>query len=399
MENKDTFTKFILFSIIGSSIIAVLIITLVFFKGREKEILNAKDAPRYMAKIDLNGATEASGRNISCTKEKEGCFITLPTATRKDGEVLGFSLNKDDKLPMYSTGEVVSIDHDTTFYVISYETFLLHIADVETDYLEENNLTCNAYNHEESCSVKIPLFNKEGYENRGYSTSEMSLTGFIFPNDEYTLSRDVKLYPIYGTISRSRSIKVDKTITLGKTIIEVEKGCREEDVNTLLSYIEEIEDIAPFLLVGGKISFLTDKTFDEIWGTNFVGMNFGPRSLRSLDVRCSNRAYNNYYATIVHELTHSWDFYYATKLDKNISSESDIINLFNKYLNDFQRPFRSYSYSNIYEFLADAMRYYYFKYYVPTTGFSNLDYPSDIKKTLEKYVCIASNNYNKDKCK
>ena len=98
-------------------------------------------------------------------------------------------------------------------------------------------------------------------------------------------------------------------------------------------------------------------------------------------------------------MAHSWDFYYAMKLGNNISSQNDIINLYNKYKEKDNRPFRDYSYSNIYEFFADAVKYYYFKYKVPTAGFKNLDYPSDIKKALEKYICISKNDYDESKCK
>ena len=128
-------------------------------------------------------------------------------------------------------------------------------------------------------------------------------------------------------------------------------------------------------------------------------MNYGPKSLRSVDVRCSPNSFNDYYATMVHEMAHSWDFYYGLKTGKNISSQNDIINLFSKYSKAKNRPFRDYSYSNIYEFVADMMRYYYFKYYVPTYGFKSSVYPSDIKKALEKYICISKNDYQEDKCK
>ena len=129
-------------------------------------------------------------------------------------------------------------------------------------------------------------------------------------------------------------------------------------------------------------------------------MNYGPRGLRSVDIRCSDTVYNDYYATMVHEMAHSWDFYYANRLGSNISSQNDIINLYSKYKDmKSNRPFREYSYSNIYEFFADMVRYYYFKYYVPKSDFKELNYPSDIKNTLERYFCIAMNDYKEDKCK
>ena len=89
---------------------------------------------------------------------------------------------------------------------------------------------------------------------------------------------------------------------------------------------------------------------------------------------------------------------YITKYG-NITSQSDIINLYNKYSKLSNRPFRDYSYSNQFELLADMMKYYYFKYLVPRNGYKDLNYPNDIKEVLEKYICISKNNYNDEKCK
>ena len=83
----------------------------------------------------------------------------------------------------------------------------------------------------------------------------------------------------------------------------------------------------PFLLIGNKVSLLGNDLFTRIWGSSYAGMNFGPKSLRSVDIRCSNIPNNDYYATMVHEMTHTWDFHYASKLDNNITSQNDIINL------------------------------------------------------------------------
>ena len=153
------------------------------------------------------------------------------------------------------------------------------------------------------------------------------------------------------------------------------------------------------MLLGNKITFLSDSTFDEVWGSKYVGMNYGPKTLRSVDIRCSKTVYNDYYATMVHEMAHSWDFYYAKRLGDNISSQSDVINLYNKYKNQPRSIFREYSFINLYEFVADMMRYYYFKEYVPRTPYKNLDYPTDIKTSLEKYICISINDYVEGKCK
>lgn len=352
----------------------------------------------YTAKFDLNGASFIDTKFIRCKIENNRCYVTLPNAKRDNGIVLGYSDDKDATVAKYLPGSNVFLSDNVTLYVVSYKDNALTIPDEDIDYLEDNSLSCRAYNREKSCKITLPLYNKEGYENKGYSTSSESLTGFIYGGDEYSLSHDTVMYPIYSTSSRHQSIKVAKTLSYNNSFIEIEDGCEESVYKSLLEYLDGIQDNTSFLLLGNKISFLTDATFDEVWGTRYVGMNYGPKSLRSVDIRCSNRVYNDYYATMVHEMAHSWDFYYAKRLKDNISSQSDVINLYSKY-KDSNSIFREYSFSNLYEFVADMMRYYYFKYYVPRNPFNSLGYPTDIKATLEKYICISKSDYDEQLCK
>ena len=387
--------------VIGITILFSLIASLKFFANREQEIIMSEEIVRYRAKFDLNGATSIDNNMSTCSKEETGCFITFPKARRYNGVVLGYSDNANTHEVKYHVGDTISIEGDTTFYVISKEKISNVTIYNEYDYITNEDISCDIYNNEKSCYATLPLFSVTGYENRGYSTTKGSRVGFVFPNEQYEINKNkhVMLYPIYGTVSRGESINVSKTYNLKHSLIEIENGCDESIYNSFLKYIEEIEEKTPFLLIGSKISFLNEESFDRIWGANYVGMNFGPRNLRSLDLRCSTRFFNDYYATMIHEMTHSWDFYYATRVDGgNISSKSDITNLYNKYINKQNRPFRNYSYTSIYEFFADMMRYYYFKYIVPSPEFKDLSYPSDIKKTMEKYICIAKNDYDIERC-
>ena len=357
------------------------------------------DGNYYVAKLNLNGATSIEQKTIRCKKNDNGCYVTLPSAIRDNGIVLGYSDTKDDKEPKYNIGDEVFLTNNVDIYVISYQENTLTIASSNVDFIETSMLSCKAYNSSKTCKVTLPLYNKNGYENKGYSTSSESLTGFIYAKDEYEISKDTIIYPIYSTSSRHQSINVVKTFTYGDSFIEIESGCRESVYQELLSYLDEINVYTPYMLIGNKITFLVDDTFDEIWGSKYVGMNYGPKSLRSVDIRCSSRVINDYYATMVHEMSHSWDFYYAKRMGDNISSQSDVINLYNKYKVQKEALFREYSYSNLYEFTADMMRYYYFKYYVARNPFIKLDYPNDVKETLEKYICISKNDYTESLCK
>ena len=365
----------------------------------EEDMLNVADEPGYYRiSFNLNGSNMIEYKSLRCKSKDGSCSLTLPNATRNNGVVLGYSDNKNDLEAKYKIGDTITLTNNINLYAISYSQYELNIEKNGVDSLDKSSVSCKAYNGNRTCKVIIPNFNKIGYENKGYSTSSDSKSGFIYPGSEYELTESIVIYPIYSTSSRKRSLNIEKTFTYQDSIIEIEKGCKESVYKEYLKYLDGISKNTPYLLLGNKITFVVDSSFDEIWGATYVGMNFGPKSLRSVDIRCSATSYNDYYATMVHEMAHSWDFFYASKFGDNISSQSDIINLYSKYKNQSKKPFRDYSYSNIYEFVADMMRYYYFKYYVPKSPFKGLSYPTDIKKALEKYMCISKNNYDESKC-
>lgn len=402
MRRKNTTFDYLLYTLVTINILFLLISGYKKLVKNEEEILANIDSPdpnSYVVGIELNGADRVDSNRLICTKDEENnCIVHLPMAYRKGGKVLGYSSTPYSIVPEYSLDTDINLTNSMRLYVVSLKINNLYIDEDDIDYITNNNISCVMYNADKSCKVKLPVFNKIGYENKGYSSSIRSLTGFVYPNDYYELSEDKVLYPIYATSARHKTINVEKTLMINNSFVEIEKGCSESVYQEYLKYLNDIKEYAPYLLFGNKISLIGDEAFNEIWGKLYVGMNFGPRKIRAIDIRCSNMVYNDYYATMVHELSHSWDYYYSTKNSNNITSESDIINLFNKYSKLTNRPFRDYSYTSVYEFFADAVKYYYFKYLHPTDEYTRLAFPNDIKVVLEKYICIAKNDYNKDKC-
>jgi len=351
----------------------------------------------YTAIFQKNGADSIGKSSLNCELINDKCEIILPTIEKDNGIVLGWNI-EDTNYAKYQVGDKVELKDNQIFYAITYYENKLIINDSSLDYIENKEVSCKVYNNEKNCSVTIPSYNKIGYENRGYSIRKDSLTGTIFPNQTYKLKKDVILYPVYNTLTRGEVINVAKVISKYDFIIEIEDGCNSNVYNGYLNYIDKIYQKARYLLIGSKITFLNQKTFDSLWTSSYVGMNYGPNSLRLFDVKCPSELNINYYPTIVHELAHTWDFYYKNYFSKNISDENDFVNLYSKYKNLNNRPFREYSYSNIREFFADSVRYYYFKYIDPLYEYYVLDYPIDIKKAVEKYICIANNDYHNYDC-
>ena len=353
----------------------------------------------YKIKFDLNGADSITKNNINCIDTGNGyCKVKLPLATRKNGVVLGFSEDKNSKMPFYFMDMEIQINRELTLYVISYQVNILKIEDNNLDYIENKEIKCFAYNKNDSCQVTLPIYNKEGYEIKGYSTDSSSSIGEIYPKESFKITQNMIIYPIYDISNRLEVINVRKSLIFNGIILEIENDCKDELANRFLMYLEDIRKNAPYLLVNNKITFLGEKSYEKIWGNDSIAMNYGPQKYRSFDIICSNKL-NDYYASIIHELAHSWDFFSYSKMGSNITSNNDVIELFNKYTQQENRPFRNYSYSNIYEFFADALKFYYFKYVKPTYEYYNLNYPEDIKNIIEKYICFANNNYELEKCK
>ena len=397
-EIKKVLKLTCIFLIMIVSIASVLFLTDSLLQNQQEVATNPEIAG-YTVTIDLNGADKVARKSLQCTMEMEQCYVVLPNAIKDNGVVLGYSSYPNSTTPEFQIGDKINVTQNMKLYVVSKKTNTLYIEGKIVDNIDNRTLECSAYNKENRCMIEIPSFNVKGYENRGYSTSPNSLVGFIFPNEQYVISKDVTLYPIYGVNNHLQKLDIVSSYQYSDSIIEIENGCTENIYRQYLEYLEEISLKAPFLLLGNKISLLNDDSFDTIWGPNYVGMNYGPRNLRAVDIRCGTKLVNDYYGTMIHEFSHSWDFYYAFKTGNNLSNESDVINLYNKYSKLTERPFRAYSYSSIYEFLADSVKYYYFKFIVPRNEFDKLDYPSDIQKTIEKYICIAQNNYDIKQCK
>jgi len=356
----------------------------------------------YTAYFKSNGATNLENEKIDCKVVDNKCIITIPNATRTNGTIIGYNTDKNAKTALYHVNQQINLTDNITLYVISSQKLNLQINSDNLDYISNNNTSCTIYNQETSCNVKLPFYNKKGYEVRGYSLESNDNIGKYYPNYNYTLKdKNTILYPIFNTTNHKKVItNINKTLTLGKMVIDVENGCSENIYNSFFDDLNDIINYAPFLAIGSKISFLSIQTYNSIWGNSY-GITYGPAPLRSIDIRCPTSNPKYYTLILVHEMSHAWDYYYDNYFDGAIHEQSDIINLYDKYKNISNRPFRKTdSYKNVKEFFADMSAYYCLKYLLPNAdnNFKNHNYPDDIKEVMEKYICLAKNNYNNNAC-
>ena len=422
-------------SIIWTLILSIFVLSLIL-------IYKCISFSSYTITFVLNGADSISEKRASCSFSLRGCVITLPSIERKDGVAEGYSLDKSDTIARYKPGEKVVINSDMTLYGISYGERSLKIDASKVDYIEETEITCKSYNDTKTCKARLPLFNKIGYQNIGYSVEETKSTEGVnhvnaeyLPNEEYDIKESVTLIPRFENHSDEK-YDVNYVGEIHGNFVESGKDVASETVEKFKKYLEEIYVKAPYLYTNIKINLLSEKEFNKIWkdgtveGVTYIDLLTRPSKFGTIDIKSNrdSRDEEDNYHVIVHEMAHAWDSYFPFKINdiypKEISSkveklnftsykksklskQAEITDLYKKYYdgsyeskdwNNWEGVLSGYSNTNEGEFFAEMIALYYLKYIVPTGKFVNVNYPDDVKKVAEKYICIAKNNYHTSKC-
>ena len=423
--------------------------------------------------IKANSNVILNENNITCDFSLHGCIVTLPSFSANNGEAIGYSYNSNDTNAIYKIGDKINISKDTLLYTITSKKKVVVSFAKDYDHIENEQVSCTIYNEDNACKVRLPRFNKIGYQNIGYSTSQDTFSyensNLVYveylPGEEYYVSDNILLYPRYESYE-GHKYDINYSSQIYENYLEIEKDVSDYNINMYKKYLEEIHQNAPYLFVNVKINLLTENTFNPLWrheigynnfvtGMSYTSFNGWGRTSKwsTIDIKTNydilkasssefakNEIEDDYkYSVLVHEMVHTWDHYYGilfkgikpTEISKSneqiarnssyyseyydgmISSQSDIKNLYNKYLSMFneykeQKKMNSsleytgvlskYSFSNESEFVAEAFTHYYLKYLVPTGKYKNANIPDDIKTTIEKYICIAKNGYHNDGC-
>ena len=384
---------------------------------------------KYTITFTLNGASYINSKQKTCSFSLRGCIIELPQVVRDDGTIIGYNFDKDAHDAKYYPGDKLSINKDYDLYAISYKEIVISIDKNNTDYLEKDKLNCVVYNTGTSCKIKMPLFNKKGYQLEGYSEQKEigSALKSYFQNQEYEFDHSMTLYPNYNSKRSDKKSIVYNTnevyfVKDNSTIMEFENGLSQNTISNYKKIVDDIYNHWPYYFTGTKISIISSNTFQNVWGGNgsILGVNYSKGASndypisRSLDaiVLSKNDYMTNYYV-LVHELGHSFDQYYGYALNKpkvitkdyyskysthSIGAQSDMLSLYNKYKVMYTRPLRKYAYTSIHEFVAESFAYYYLTFVVPTEGYDSAKYPNDLKQVVEKYLCVAKHDYDTSQC-
>lgn len=177
---------------------------------------NNSNGQKVMVTFNKNGATGIGSTKLTCLKDGNSCQIKMPTITRSDGVVVGWSTDAKAKDAKIRANEVIKVSNDTTYYAISYENYVANFKKNGATSIGATSKKCKVYNKEGSCKIKTPSISRSGWEIVGWnviktSTSESTS---IKPNSELVL-----IYPksTYYALTK----KVNKlTIKNGSTTVD-----------------------------------------------------------------------------------------------------------------------------------------------------------------------------------
>ena len=377
----------------------------------------------------INSDTSASSetiKEISCYAiDNNGCNITIPNlSVNTNYQFLGWNTDSKLKEAKYLPNNTLLIKNDITLYAIVPKiiTITFNVSDnvagknvkaekfaftytdtngntvIEKEGIDNISTTCLSFNNE-GCKInKLPVIYAKGYMVHGYSKTiggkNMSATTTTFKEDT----------TIYARVGYYNSIEIGYANIAyqklyGSMMLEIETGISQTYINKVVSTLDKIYLYYPEVFYpGGKIFILNSNTYNRILKNAYsqinttAGHSITATNYNNCFIRVDSDL-NSMMETLVHEMGHSFD----NTFGKYISDTQELNDLYNKYKNMNNRPFRSYTYSNNMEFVADIFSATISNLMYQKTGeyihsyFHNI--PSDISALIVSNLSSKRSNY------
>ena len=272
------------------------------------------------------------------------------------------------------------------------------------NYIENDSISCYIKPKDNSCKIKLPIYNVEGSYNFFWSTEELPETDltnyewksqyFYGVGSTFELTQNTTFYPNtnayhsdwaneenqhYEPYYKYRKFDIIKSEKIGNTIFEFENGIPESYINQYINQMKQIYTDIPWIFVPTKVFALTEKTYNsysiaygltqnfynqeyEPWTTSIsiIDVQYDTTGITSEEIAPNSIALN---ATI-HELAHAWDAYYRFYNRKNPNSElisetMEVKELYNNIKNSGILYNNNNEYISELEFFAGMVTNYY----------------------------------------
>lgn len=389
----------------------------------EYYVVTRNKTPLDVSFIIQNDTARLIGNNSRCYfyNGNNTCEVAAPNIVGLNGNrVLGWSLDKDSHEASIKIGDVIKVDRNTKIYSITEKeiTITYHegydIEGVNTkatklSYNSNKNSKCISYNGEGCYIIGIPVIYSTGNIIHGFSLTK---DGNCIEILKTKFTEDTTLYARIHNDLDGKDVDgymVAYETQIGNVNVEIEKGLTVNGTITFINYLKELyKDHPELFYYDGKIVLLTEDTYLLYNGENSSGVtwtdDYGYFSTAFIRFNNMEIYDKRYLGTITHELGHCYDNKYKQIFGNNLSKESDVVALYNKYVNSTNRPLSDYAYGDPdrYEFVAEAVLEVYRldkltdNYEPYRSQMDNVYVTDDIKEMVHRYL-DKGNNYFKEK--
>jgi len=145
-----------------------------------------------------NGSTSIDNDFLSCTIKDKTCIVTLPSITRDNSDIIGWSTNKDGKDKEYKISEKIKLKENEILhlYAITKKEVTASFNANGATSISSKKESCTLYNDDKFCYVKAPSINYSNGKIIGWNTEKETLTVFKSPNNKIKLSKDEVFYAL-----------------------------------------------------------------------------------------------------------------------------------------------------------------------------------------------------------
>ena len=239
-----------------------------------------------------------------------------------------------------------------------------------TDFVERTSISCQDTGN--GCTITLPKFNRKGHYSSYWSikpiTSE-SLSGqqwswnYFYPiGYHYTLKSDVTFYPNFNNFyytadsntSKYRELSIQSGMEIGKTDFEFENGIPKSVINKFTKFANEVYEDMSFEFTPTKVFVMTENTYSnysKAYGLthNFytdsshdytsymtVDLMYDASGKRVVKNEAQKKVVKNEIDenALVHELAHTWDYFYSYQTGKTLHDQDDIKEFFNEMVSN-----------------------------------------------------------------
>lgn len=148
--------------------------------------------------FETNGADSISSKKESCRIEQDStyCYITMPTITRENSNILGWSTNKNDTNAEIKMDMELEVSTSKTYYAITEKEIKITFNKNGSDHISSTEEMCYFYNDHNSCQITTPTIIRNNSNIYGWSTNKNSKTAEIEAETTLNVAKNKTYYAI-----------------------------------------------------------------------------------------------------------------------------------------------------------------------------------------------------------